>query len=500
MWLQLHEGYTEAASVQAASVWAGSSRHTVEPAYRHWMETGQLLESDDSMRGSGNPQHPRHDTSLSLDHILAIHSLLAEAKGKDEFMPARKVKQRLDLPLSERQTRRVIRQLGHRWGRKRCMGAAGKKQQRQRMRSFIRQLADALQQEGDGTAVIGCTDESYLHTAHSNQYCWYAPSSSSRNEVRGKGSKGKRLIMLHAMTRHGLLTAPRRGRSTAAPSNVVSDEELGCELIFEGLIDSEDYHKNMDGQVFMQWVQNRLIPTFKRCFPGKKLILLLDNASYHHPRGADWVNPNKMSKYELAVWISDRADSITVQRDGTSKYFGKASLFQPASRYAPTVEEMRGWVKAYLLQHPSFNRTLLRQAFDTEGWQLLYTPPYCCECQPIELLWAHVKNYVGRQMGSDHSVAGVTQLARKGFYGDPDNNHAPADAALCSKLFDHVYSWCNHWIQSDTELTGTLRQLSDVFVPADDPFDDIDDEEEAQAMQLCGGGGSSDEEQTEDDA
>ena len=248
MWLQLHEGYTEAASVQAASVWAGSSRHTVEPAYRHWMETGQLLESDVSMRGSGNPQHPRHDTSLSLDHILAIHSLLAEAKGKDEFMPARKVKQRLDLPLSERQTRRVIRQLGHRWGRKRCMGAAGKKQQRQRMCSFIRQLADALQQEGDGTAVIGCTDESYLHTAHSNQYCWYAPSSPSRNEVRGKGSKGKRLIMLHAMTRHGLLTAPRRGRSTAAPTNVVSDEGLGCELIFEGLIDSEDYHKNMDAR------------------------------------------------------------------------------------------------------------------------------------------------------------------------------------------------------------------------------------------------------------
>jgi hypothetical protein len=497
--LQLHEDYSEAQAIDAASVWAGSSRHTIEPAYRHWWHTGELLEPDDSQRGRGNPQHPRHDTSLTLDHILAIHSVLAEAKAKDEFMPARKVKQRLDLPLSERQIRRVIRQLGYRWGRKRCMGTAGKKQQQQRMRSFLRQLAEALQQEQDGTAVLGCTDESYLHTAHSNQYCWYAPSSPSRNQVRGKGSKGKRLIMLHAMTRHGLLTAPRRGRSSAAPTNVVSDEELGCELIFEGLIDSEDYHKNMDSQVFMQWVQNRLIPTFKRCFPGKKLILLLDNASYHHPRGADWVNPNKMSKYELAVWISDRADSITVQRDGTSKYFGKASLFQPASRYAPTVDEMRGWMKAYLLQHPSFNRTLLRQAFDAEGWQLLYTPPYCCECQPIELLWAHVKNYVGREMGSDHSIAGVTQLARKGFYGDPDNNHAPADATLCSKLFEHVYSWCNRWIQSDTELTGTLQQLSDIFVPADDPFDDIDDEEEAQAMQLCGGG-SSDEEQSDDDA
>jgi hypothetical protein len=479
-WLQVHDDYSEAAAIEAASVWAGSSRTTVAPAYHHFLATNELLEPDNSNRGSGNPSHPRHDTSLSLDHILAIHSLLAEAKMKDQFMPAREIRRRLALPLSLRQTRRILHQLGYRWGRKRCRGTAGKKQQLQRMRSFIRHLAEALQQERDGTAIIAGTDESYLHTAHSNQYCWYAPSSPSRNEVRGKASKGKRLILLHAITRHGLLSAPRRGRSSSAPSNVVSDEDLGCELIFEGLIDSEDYHKNMNGQVFMQWAQNRLIPTFKRLFPGKKLILLLDNASYHHPRGDDWINPNKMSKYELAVWISDRVDSITVQRDGASKYFGKTALFQPASRYAPTVDEMRAWVKAYLLQHPSLNRTLLRQAFDAEGWQLLYTPPYYCECQPIELLWAHVKNYVGRQMGADHSIAAVTELARKGFYGDPANNHSPADAALCSKLFDHVYSWCNAFIAADSELTGSLERLGDVFTPADDAFDDIDDEQDVQ--------------------
>ena len=35
LWLQLHEDYTEAAAIDAASVWAGSSRHTIEPAYRH---------------------------------------------------------------------------------------------------------------------------------------------------------------------------------------------------------------------------------------------------------------------------------------------------------------------------------------------------------------------------------------------------------------------------------------------------------------------------------
>lgn len=497
LWLQLHESYTEAAAVDAASVWTGSSRCTITAAYQYWWDTGELLEPDTSQQGSGNPQHPRHDTSLTLEQILSIHRILTDAKLANEFLPARAVRQRLGLPIGLRQTQRVLKQLGYRWGRKRCLGTASKEQQAQRMRHFMRQYADALQQERDGTAVIGYTDESYIHTAHANQYCWYSPASSSRNQVRGAPSKGKRLILLHVITQQGLLVAPRRGRSAAAPSNVVSDEDFTCELIFEGLVDSEDYHKNMDGQIFMQWVRNRLIPTFKRSFPGKKLILVLDNAAYHHPRGADWVNPNKMTKLELAAWISDRVDSITVQRNGASKYFGKTSLFQPASKYAPTVDEMKTWMKAYLLQHPGFNRTLLQQAFDAEGWQLVYTPPYQCEAQPIEMLWAYVKNYVGRQMSSDHSVAGVTQLTRAGFYGDEVNNHAAVDADLCGRLIKHVHTWCNAFIALDIELHGTLDQLEEGFAPDDDVFDAIDDQEEAQATELSGG--DSDEEELSDD-
>jgi hypothetical protein len=262
LWLQLQYQYTEAAAIDAASVWSGSGRHTIDPAYHHYLEAQELIEPDTSHQGRGNPLHPLHDTSLTLEQILRIHQLLSEAKLKNEFLPAREICRRAALPVGVRQLQRILKQMGYKWGRRRCIGTASKKQQQQRMRSFIRQYYQALQQERDGTAVIGYTDESYLHTAHANQYCWYAPSSPSRNEVKSSPSKGKRLILLHAMTQHGLLTSPRRGRSAAAPTNVVSDEDLSCELIFEGLIDSEDYHKNMNGQIFMQWINNRLIPTF----------------------------------------------------------------------------------------------------------------------------------------------------------------------------------------------------------------------------------------------
>ncbi len=38
----------------------------------------------------------------------------------------------------------------------------------------------------------------------------------------------------------------------------------------------------MDGTMFMKWVDIRLIPAFKAKYPGKTMILILDNAPYHH--------------------------------------------------------------------------------------------------------------------------------------------------------------------------------------------------------------------------
>eukprot|EP00903_Cladosiphon_okamuranus_P011097 g10473.t1 len=52
-----------------------------------------------------------------------------------------------------------------------------------------------------------------------------------------------------------------------------------------------DYHKNTDADTFMQWLENRLKPAFEELFPGKKTILILDNAPYHHGMADDWKSP-----------------------------------------------------------------------------------------------------------------------------------------------------------------------------------------------------------------
>lgn len=486
-WLQVHADYSESAAIDAASVWAGSSHHTIAPAYHHFLATNELLEPDNSNRGSGNPQHPRHAGSVSFEAMLEIHRILADAKLKNEFMPARKLKKNLALSVTVRQVQRLLHQLGYKWKRKRCMGRMTKEQRAQRTRSFIIQLSAALKEEELGSAIIVYVDESYIHCSHQFQYCWSMASDPQGHHIKAAPGKGKRLIILHAMTKDGLLHFHSPGRNAQPLTNDVHESYPSCEFIFEAALDSEDYHKNMNSTVFMQWVRNRLMPTFQRKYGHRmKMILVLDNARYHHPRHPDWVSPNQMNKEQLAAWIASNPrgeNGITIQRDGRDKYFGRSALFQHGGRYAPTVAELRAWVKADLLANPDTNRNLLQKEFDAHGHQTIYTPPYECETQPIELLWAYVKNYVARVMGDDHSIEAVTRLTRQGFYGDQVNNHASVDAELCNRLIKHVHNYLNAFIQHDEELDGTLMSLADALLAADDPFDDEDDEAEAEQDQ-----------------
>ena len=38
---------------------------------------------------------------------------------------------------------------------------------------------------------------------------------------------------------------------------------------------------------------------------------------------------------------------------------------------------------------------LARYFYNERGWELIWTPPYCPDLQPIEKLWAFIKNRVG---------------------------------------------------------------------------------------------------------
>ena len=71
-----------------------------------------------------------------------------------------------------------------------------------------------------------------------------------------------------------------------------------------------DYHDTMDSTFFMYWVRNRLVPAFRAKYPGKKCILMLDNAPYHHALVENGFRPDGMTKDE----ICDRLKTLPRKR------------------------------------------------------------------------------------------------------------------------------------------------------------------------------------------
>lgn len=123
-------------------------------------------------------------------------------------------------------------------------------------------------------------------------------------------------MIIHAMTRFGLMHDP----DVAYYDNNVSQEATTCELVFEEVgIFNGDYHNCFNGEKFIGWVKYRLLPTFHKLYPSKKMTLIMDNASYHKPAGLNTFRPSSMKKVECTSFFSARSiDPITVPRkDGS---------------------------------------------------------------------------------------------------------------------------------------------------------------------------------------
>ena len=67
----------------------------------------------------------------------------------------------------------------------------------------------------------------------------------------------------------------------------------------------------------------------------------------------------------------------------------------------PVASEIKRALRMHLLQvapHRLMTK-LVRYFYKEKGWELIWTPPYCPDLQPIEKLWAFIKNRVGKNYG-----------------------------------------------------------------------------------------------------
>ena len=148
----------------------------------------------------------------------------------------------------------------------------------------------------NGTHVCVYMDKSFIHTNHSIRKGFYKEDQRANRS----NSKGRRLVILHAITRDGPLCSINKtghpvdtcewgetGKETDTPHTTEPPppDLLTAELLWVAHSYCGDYHNNMNPELFIKWTKKRLVPTFKKLYPGKEMILILNNAPYHHKRG-----------------------------------------------------------------------------------------------------------------------------------------------------------------------------------------------------------------------
>lgn len=221
-------------------------------------------------------------------------------------------------------------------------------------------LRNLMRYRSEGRPII-YTDETYIHSTHTATKEW---SDGSLQTLKTPVAKGKRLIIVHAGNENGFVP--------------------GALLIFKSGSKSGDYHDDMNYENFKQWLQTQLIPNLP-----KNAVIVMDNASYHNVK-AERDPTTATLKKDMCHWL--RTKNILFDEKMTK----------------PELYEI---IKLHKSKNPSFSIDLL---LAEKGITALRLPPYHPELNPIEKVWALVKNYVA-QHNVSFKMDDVELLTRQKF-------------------------------------------------------------------------------------
>ena len=170
---------------------------------------------------------------------------------------------------------------------------------------FCKELDAAIKLEQRGNAIILYMDETYCHLQHIPSRMWFRDVDIGTARAERSRCKGSLAIILHCLSKDGWVLQ----RDTDNKPPVVDEWHSGpvetCEMVFRGKVGRGDYHDNMNGDMFMKWVNERLVPTVKTKYPGKEVYLVMDNAPYHHGHSPDCFFASGKSKDVMKAKLTE---------------------------------------------------------------------------------------------------------------------------------------------------------------------------------------------------
>lgn len=212
-------------------------------------------------------------------------------------------------------------------------------------------------------------DETWLNEGHAKNKVWIDCNINSRRQafldgfstgLKNPSGKGRRLIVTHIGSEEGFL-------------------ENGL-LIFEGK-KTTDYHDEMNATVFEDWFAKIL-----NCLPTN-CVVVMDNASYHS-RKTEKVPTTSWKKADIQEWLRNK--NIPFEEDMIKL-------------------ELLSLVR---MHKNKYNLYVIDEMAKDKNMVVLRLPPYHCELNPIELIWAQVKNEVAAK-NTTYKLADVKELLKK---------------------------------------------------------------------------------------
>lgn len=232
-------------------------------------------------------------------------------------------------------------------------------------------------------------DETYINKNHSgSDLSWYCEDweedplldKSYGPYINKPSGKGERLIILNAVTEDGWVKKAK--------------------LVFQAKTNTGDYHGSMDEDNFTRWFTEQLLPNI----PDNSVIIM-DNASYHNMYLKDNIPSLSSKKVIMQQWLD--ANNIAYEKDHL-----RSKLIELINEHRPT--------RIFKLDHLLKNDPELK----VRNIEILRTPQYHPELQPIEKCWAVLKQHMaqhcdftisGLRKNLDSSWSKVTKKTMKGI-------------------------------------------------------------------------------------
>lgn len=216
--------------------------------------------------------------------------------------------------------------------------------------------------KGDGTIRPEVyLDESYVNKNHSNDFVWYFDDDGPW--IQKPTGKGERLIIINAITKDGWIP--------------------GAKLTFKSTKKTGDCHGQMNQGLFIKWFRDKLLPNI-----SEGSLIIMDNASYHNVLSTYSAPTAKYSKEKIRLWLE--RNNIPLSEDCL-----KIEMIEILNKIGPS---------------PTY---ILDEIAAEYGHEVLRTPPYHPELQPIETCWAVVKNQIARNC--DFTMANLVAQLEKAF-------------------------------------------------------------------------------------